>query len=299
MPDEKPILCIYHGNCADGFTAAWAVKVSMPGVEFVPGVYGDPLPDVSNRHVLIVDFSYKREVLEALAKDALSITVLDHHKSAAADLSGYPTFADAHHWMDFLNNDGRGIHTVFDMARSGAGLTWDFFQPQLPRPNLINYVEDRDLWLFKLDGSRAIAAYVFSHDYTFENWSELGQELATEIGFIDARNAGEAIERKHNKDVRELVRVTKRRLVIGGEEVWAANLPYTYASDAGNMLAEGQPFAATYFDADGVRNFSLRSKPEGADVSVIAAGYGGGGHKNAAGFRVALADIAQFEVPLA
>ncbi|RAV76582.1 phosphohydrolase, partial [Aerococcus loyolae] len=34
-------LCIYHGNCADGFTAAWAVHEALgEGCEFVAGVYG-------------------------------------------------------------------------------------------------------------------------------------------------------------------------------------------------------------------------------------------------------------------
>ena len=33
-------MCIYHGNCADGFTAAWVVRKALgeERVEFVPGV---------------------------------------------------------------------------------------------------------------------------------------------------------------------------------------------------------------------------------------------------------------------
>jgi len=43
------ILCIYHGNCADGFGAAWAVRHALGDrdVEFHAGVYGNPPPDVS------------------------------------------------------------------------------------------------------------------------------------------------------------------------------------------------------------------------------------------------------------
>jgi hypothetical protein len=52
-----------------------------------------------------------------------------------------------------------------------------------------------------------------------------------------------------------------------------------------NMLAEGRPFGACYYDnAEGKRVFSLRSKDEGADVSEIAVAYGGGGHARASGF---------------
>lgn len=57
MGPMKPDICIYHGGCADGFTAAWAVWKRWPDVEFVAGIHGDPPPDVTGKHVLIVDFS--------------------------------------------------------------------------------------------------------------------------------------------------------------------------------------------------------------------------------------------------
>lgn len=39
-----PTLCIYHGNCADGFGAAWAVWKKYPDIEFHAGVYGEAPP---------------------------------------------------------------------------------------------------------------------------------------------------------------------------------------------------------------------------------------------------------------
>ncbi|HEY9460031.1 MAG TPA: phosphoesterase, partial [Paralcaligenes sp.] len=83
----RPI-CIYHGKCADGFTAAWAVKCALGDIEFYPGVYQEPPPEVTGRDVIIVDFSYKRPVLVEMAAVARSILVLDHHKTAAEDLAG-------------------------------------------------------------------------------------------------------------------------------------------------------------------------------------------------------------------
>ena len=56
-------LCIYHHNCADGFTAAWVVKKAFGNVDFHPGKYNEPPPDVTGRDVIIVDFSYKYDVL--------------------------------------------------------------------------------------------------------------------------------------------------------------------------------------------------------------------------------------------
>lgn len=296
----KP-LCIYHGNCADGFTAAWAVWRALgDDVEFYPGVYNDPPPDVTGRDVIMVDFSYKLPVLEAMCqpRGARSMLILDHHKTAEADLKGLGV--DMSKWtgrvdwkryqenlaqddMENANVGGAIVYQVFDMERSGAGLAWDFFHSD-ERPPLVLYVEDRDLWRFKLLHSRAVNAFIFSHEYTFENWTEINDLMVSDPGAVIG--AGAAIERKHHKDVAELVRVTKRRVVIGGQEVWCANLPYTLTSDAGNLMAKDAPFAACYWDTPEGRVFSLRSTPEGADVSEIAKTYGGGGHKNAAGFRV-------------
>lgn len=84
-------ICIYHANCADGFTAAWAVREALgETVEYIPAGYGDEPPDVAGADVIIVDFSYKRPVLERMAHTARSIIVLDHHKTARDDLINLP-----------------------------------------------------------------------------------------------------------------------------------------------------------------------------------------------------------------
>ncbi|MGK8440635.1 DHHA1 domain-containing protein [Ectopseudomonas hydrolytica] len=273
-------LCIYHANCADGFGAAWVVRQALgaENVDFHAGHYGKPAPDVFGLDVIIVDFSYPLEELEVLTTLARSILIIDHHKTAAEALAQLPpahaTFAQ---WADSTQRVG----TVFDMERSGAGLTWDYFNPGEPRPALINHIEDRDLWRFKLEGTREIQANLFSYPYDFEVWDAL---MRQPIGAAIA--AGVAIERKHHKDVAELLAGGKRRMVIAGYDVPVANLPYIHSSDAGHLMADGEPFAACYQDTSEHRYFSLRSTSMGLDVGEIAKQYGGGGHRNAAGFKV-------------
>jgi len=292
----KP-LCIYHGNCADGFGAAWAVREALgDGVEFYPGVHQDNPPDVTNRDVLLVDFSYKRDVLYEMEKVAYSILILDHHKSAAEDLSNYPPPLEGYYdpnamwqWARECNAPS-ATHALFDMNRSGAGITWDYFHPDKKRPKLIDHIEDRDLWRFKLPHTREIQAAVFSYPYDFEVWT--GLMYATEISELVLEGA--AIERKHHKDIAELTQVVTRMMCIGGHEVPMANLPYTLTSDAGHLLAEGYPFAGCYWDTPEGRVFSLRSRDDGIDVAAIAARYGGGGHAQASGFRVPYDQLDQF-----
>lgn len=302
----KP-LCIYHGKCADGFTSAWAVWRALPDTEFYPGVYSEPAPDVTGRDIIMVDFSYKAGVIETMRNTARSILILDHHKTAQADLETFGTIGEyGEDWPTWLasvqtmtdaNPQLCPTACLFDMDRSGAGITWDFFHPDTPRPALVNYVEDRDLWRFKMEASREVSAYIFAHEYTFAFWDDMAKVMADPNGLQTVFSMGAAIELKHHKDVAELVEVCKRRMKIGGQEVWGASIPYTLTSDAGNLMSEGEPFAACYWDTPKGRVFSLRSKPEGADVSEVAKGYGGGGHKNASGFTVPLNQIGQFELP--
>lgn len=275
----KP-LCIYHGNCADGFGAAWVVNRFFKGeVDFYPGFYGKEPPDVTGREVIMVDFSYKRPVLEKMAESAQMILILDHHKTAAEDLAGYRSPI----WGPQAMSEG--IWALFDMNRSGAGLAWDFFFMDAPRPRLIDHIEDRDLWRFNLPGSAELHVAVMSYPLDFSMWD--GWTLEDARGLEALCTEGTAINRKLRQDVAHILGVATRPMVIGGVEVPVANMPYMMASEAAGDMAETAPFAATYYDGADARHFSLRSRGEaGMDVSAIAKVYGGGGHRNAAGFQV-------------
>jgi oligoribonuclease NrnB/cAMP/cGMP phosphodiesterase (DHH superfamily) len=274
-------LVIYHGNCADGFSAAWCFwRKYHHGADYVAGVYQQPPPDVTGRDVYLVDFSYKAPVVEQMLLHANSVTLIDHHKTAIDDLA--PLKAQ---WAaDPGALDGDNFGWFCDLERSGATLAWDYLFPDEARPLLLGHIEDRDLWRFKMPGTREIQAVVFSHEYTFEQWDALMS--ADQVGLLKMTAAGAAIERKHHKDVAELVKVCQRRMVIGGHDVPVASLPYTLVSDAAHAMAQGEPFAACYWDTAEGRHFGLRATDDGLDVSDIAKQYGGGGHAKAAGFKV-------------
>src|ERR1700755_107865 len=149
-------LIVYHGHCPDGFTAAWAAHRALKKPDLEPelyvGEYGaEPPYDLArNRDVYVVDFSYKRPQLEQLRAAARNLLVLDHHKTAQADLEG----------LDYC---------VFDMNRSGAGITWDYFFGDFsPRALIVDYVEDRDLWRFKLPHSEEISLRIRLTPHTIE-----------------------------------------------------------------------------------------------------------------------------------
>lgn len=279
---SKP-LCIYHGNCDDGFAAAWVVReVLASAVEFYPGVYQQDPPDVTGRDVIFVDFSYKKPVLEKMAAEANSILILDHHKTAMEDLADYGKPPSFEIWQD-VAWDGHlskavRVKALFDMERSGASLAWDYLIGT-ERPDFINYIEDRDLWRKKLPGSDYFTIALRSYMQDFYVWGDL-----VEAGPGSLIEEGRSIHRYYRLRIEEMKNnayVAK----IADIPCWVANAPYAFASEIAGELAERElSFGATYFEIEkGKYQYSLRSRGD-FDVSAIAKKFGGGGHKNAAGF---------------
>ena len=252
-------LVIYHDGCRDGFCAAWCVWRRYPNAEFVAGVFGAPPPDVTGRDVIIVDFSYPRDVLERMADEASSLLVLDHHKTAQAALAGLP-------------------YAIFDMERSGAGMAWDHFFPGQARPWIVDYVEDRDLWRHKLPNGPAVNAYISTLPYVFETWYSVSRQSLESIVPL-----GYVVEDKIRQYVIETAK-SARRVFFEGHDVPCVNAPITDISELVGFLSNGEYFAIGWHQGkDAIFRYSLRSRGD-FDVSELAKKYGGGGHKNAAGF---------------
>lgn len=264
---SEKIICIYHANCTDGFGAAWAIHRRWPDAQFISAQYGTLPPDCAGARVLIVDFSYPCDALIAMATLAEHITVIDHHKTAQADLAG-------------LNHPK--IKVIFDMERSGAALAWQFAFPDHEVPPLLLHIEDRDLWKWSMYMTREIIAGLNSYPQTFKEWDDIFDYRS----HIDLRAEGVVIERKYQQDLKRLIDSPWRTIKIGGHIVPVGNIDMIFASDALHEKGKGKPFAAAYVDLHDKRIFSLRSAPDGLDVSDIAKLYGGGGHKHAAGFKM-------------
>ena len=258
---------LYHASCYDGFGAAWAAwKKFGDNAEYVAVRYGKPMPELlDGSDVFIVDFSYPRQELLTLKGRMNSLVVLDHHKTAQQDLAG----------LDFA---------IFDMNKSGAVLAWEYFHPGQPVPRLLEYVQDRDLWRWKLAQSREVSAALQSYKMDFELWEELSWRAMVSSRRI--ADEGEAILRWQQQKIEEAISHAVW-MKIGGHQVPVVNATQLM-SEICNRLCEAYPdaaFAAYYFDdKDGNRQWGLRSIGE-FDVSSIAKQYGGGGHRNAAGFQ--------------
>lgn len=267
-------ILITHANCMDGHGVALAVKYHdlLKGIEDREVYYcnyGDIAPDVTDAHVIIGDFSFPRETLIDMHLKAASLIVIDHHKTAEENLKG----------LNFC---------VFDMTKSGAVLTWEYLLPEMDVPRLLKYIQDRDLWHWELAASKSISAYLQTIDFKsieFRTPNDIEKWLNMKL-FNTMAAAGGAIVSYQNQHVQKIVKKKDKlpRTTIGGHDNIICINATTLISETGNILSKGEPFVAMYFDTKDKRVFSLRSQPDGEDVSLIAKRFGGGGHPRAAGF---------------
>lgn len=265
---DKPLILYHGGGCSDGFCAAWVASLKYPDAEFVAVNYGEPSPEVAGREVVILDFSYRRDVILAMAKSAKSITVRDHHATAEKELANLPPVGN--------------LDVVFDMNKSGAMLAWELFYPGEKPPLIVEYVQDRDLWRHELEHSREVNAALRSYPFDFVRWSVLADRI--DVRFYRFVEEGVAILRAESQVVYNHVK-NATLVEIAGYKVPCVNAT-TLISEICGKLAEGMPFGCSYFDKAGVGTvYSLRSREGGIDVSEIAKQFGGGGHRCSSGFQ--------------
>ncbi len=264
------IYVLYHSNCYDGFGAAFSVwkKLGDAGVKYIPVTYGTEPPDMPDAaKVFIVDFSYQRDVMVEMISQSTAhdfdIVVLDHHKTAEANLK------------DLAVKNGSEI--IFDMNRSGALITWEYFHGVGTAPPLIQHISDRDLWTFNMPGSKEIHSALVSYPFDFKVWDSFNIE-----GLIAEGITCERFEKS------VVANICKNQWIgpVDDYQVPIVNTTQSW-SEVGHELLERNPdapFVASFTIFKDQIMWSLRSR-KGFDVSAIAKKYGGGGHAQAAGFK--------------
>jgi len=162
-------------------------------------------------------------------------------------------------------------------------MAWDYFHPDKPRPMLVSYVEDRDIWTWKLPHSKTVSAAIGSYPlYDFELWSQLSYRIEHDLESILLE--GRAIERANQIQIEGCKGNTSFTRFCGFENVPVVNASGINLSDLLNQLAQQEFFSvAWYHRPDGKFKYSLRSKGD-FDVAKLAEKLNGGGHKNASAF---------------
>jgi oligoribonuclease NrnB/cAMP/cGMP phosphodiesterase (DHH superfamily) len=159
-------------------------------------------------------------------------------------------------------------------------------------PIFLQHVQDRDLWEFKLPYSKAIIRGATLRQQTIETIDQYMKMSNEELNTVAA--IGEALLMSDETLIKGIVKECSRKIAISGafeqiHELPLINAPGALFSEMGDFVGSSKDVEGVimYYDTPTHRVFGLRSnKVHGIDVSIIAVEYGGGGHKNAAGFKV-------------
>ncbi len=272
--DPSPLV-LYHARCPDGFAAALAAWLFYEGrAEFRGLDHGDvktvaDLPALDGRAVYILDFSFAPELMREIEQRAAKLVMLDHHKSAAEKLTGFSCRCGVVH---------------FDMNKSGSRLAWEFFQPDRALPDLVRFVEDRDIWKWEFAESASFLAALDMEPYEFERWADIASFTPALLADFKAR--GHAMDEKFGKLCADIA-AGAEPVIFNGVPGLMVNAPGMFHSLVGDLLSRQSGTFALMWSAakGGVIKAGLRSQ-RSYDCIPLAESMGGGGHAQACGFRM-------------
>ena len=281
------IAVLYHANCLDGFGAAYAAWKHLGDTASYTAVnYGEEIPlGLEDAIVYIVDFSYPPDKMRELVSVASSVVVIDHHKG----------FIDSFNAGDYDDIEFVVLHSN---EKSGAVLTWEYFHGNDTVPQLLLHIQDRDLWQFKLPDTKEICAALRNERVVPRSFADWDIIVASSLSYLIEQ--GKAIQATIDNQVDQLVKCASNPEIDSfGYKVVLCNAPGFLASELGNALANKYPDCIAVIChtdyANGIIKHSLRSVRD-VDCIPLAKVFGGGGHKNAAGFSIKYSDEGKHDV---
>ncbi|MGL4376197.1 MAG: hypothetical protein ACRCT1_07140 [Microcoleaceae cyanobacterium] len=306
-------IIVYHQvkpdiDCPDGICAAWIVsrffggEIKLVGESHQPDYTGYNLPfKAKNKRVILVDFCYPSLILESLSKEASELVILDHHHTRMNDITA-------------LQSSILGGYSSEDC---GATFAWKYFFPNQPEPWFLIHVLRRDTgkdgyYDGDVPKSEAIAVAMSQRreglvgQQAFSMFDQLlnekpevlideGKALLAERDSIVQETlnsySGEILKLVQNKGIYQVPFLTIKNPAAHKHISWiGATLCRIYtAAEFVAIRTASEP-----------NKVSLRSKSSSlVDCGEIAKCFGGGGHKNAAGFEKLIVlnpEIGVFEI---
>lgn len=297
---QNTITILYHRNCQDGTMAGFLLwnylRHSQPDsfIDCIDVTYGEDPPDIRDSNIYIVDFCYDKENIMKLLQNNKTLSVLDHHESAANIYGGYG--------IHTVNAAGKTAMIHLQLELSGCQLVLNFIKQCFKAEacedsqydkcindrldTVVRHIGQRDRWIFESDDTmiyyEMLKAIKFDDFETY--YKILFEETEEEFNkrFEVAKNYYDIKENLAQKfsNLFSLINF------CGYKDIPIVNVPSDFNSRVGEILYKrGFPFAIMFCLNNKKVYFSLRSdKESNVNVEEICKKYGGGGHINAAGF---------------
>lgn len=308
------IACVHHSIDLDGWMSAavvlkWFIdkmntETGNHEIEFIGYNYGDPIPDMKEYDkVIMCDISFPKEEMKNLEftleygnPEDKNFIWIDHHISAIND------------------NIDRNFHGLRDTNFAACELTWKFFFPNDPMPELVRLLgrydcfghkgtdEELKVLQFQYGARQRISNYREAYTYLYNHLeAEKGAMLNFKNSIDGILQDGVAIYNYLCTEAKQSYKngfaiefdnpkwdtvehypgmpLKLKFICINKERFNPVNFGIDYHAD-------GYDGAACFHYANGMWNFSLYNDNEQVNCSLIAKQFGGGGHKGAAGFKI-------------
>jgi len=262
--------CYFHndldGRCAGAIV--WRAVAKDTNCEMIEANYKDEI-EVNKIHpgekIIIVDFSFKPEVMEKVLLLTKDIVWIDHHKTA------------------FEYQYSRKLAGLRDDDYSGCELAWKYFYGEKPMPRAVELIGDRDRWAWTFDKETAnfnAGLLLYDHQPKDEIWDSLLFETTAKSLLDKIGEEGKTCLKFRGQFCNDYARSYGFETVFEGYKCFALGL-YMFGSEAfGERMKKYDICLSFEYLGNGwiVGLYSFT-----VDVSKIAQKYGGGGHKGAAG----------------
>ncbi len=265
---NKNVVVFYHAGCPDGFSGAWVARKKFGEQADYTELHFEELINIDNKEIYFIDIVPQSKILKDVIARNKSVVVIDHHVSNEPALSLLKNFK-------------------FDISKSGSALAWGYFFPDKPIPTLLSYVQDVDLWAWKLPSSNEIASYVDLLNLDFAAWDKFAADMDDPVIREEIIKNGALLNKYKDNKIEDMIKHDAQTVEFEGFRVLAANSPVLGSLIGNALVKKHPPMGIVWFESRHEVNVSLRSD-RSVDVSLLAEKYGGGGHKAAAGFRLPL-----------
>lgn len=281
------IQIFYHEKDLDGWASGAIANYYHRNekVELIPYDYYKEkelhnLLDKNAEKIYFVDCSADPKLL----KEYSNIIIIDHHKSFIEKAQGYKF---------------KGIQ---DINFAGCELTWFYFYPEYETPYFISLLGRYDIWdkssidewnkkIMPFQMGMRLRAYNPNENFLF--WKKLLVNCFSKenvFRLLDFQNKtieeGRLILEYQSNEDTKIVKLNSFEATFEGYNVIALNHTRTNSQVFNSAWnPEKHDIIFMWYNIKGERyTVSLYTKKDDIDVSLIAKEFGGGGHKQAAGF---------------
>jgi len=242
------------------------LKADFIEVDFTDTIDVESIP--YNEKIYILDYSFKPDIMKKVMKKTKDITWIDHHKTSAE-----------YEYKDW-------IYSVVNLEKAACVLTWEHFYPDEAIPPAVELIQAWDIW------NHGFSKYVepfkeglalYPHQPNDEIWKELFDINSTR--WLDVIRKGVTCVRYRDMKNKEYVDSFAFEVVFEGHKALACG-HYAYGLKTFGKRAKDYEMVIP-FEYNGDKwIIGLFTTRDDIDCSELAKKFGGGGHKQAAGFTL-------------